>query len=50
LAYVDEADTASRQQMHLKCTTAHPRFAYEPMFEEIRVMAGGESGQKTARL
>ena len=44
LAYVDATDTASRQQMHLKCTMPHPHFAYEPMFEEIRVMGEGKSG------
>jgi len=38
IAYVDESDTATREQMHLRCTVAHPLYRYEPMFEEMRVM------------
>lgn len=44
VAYVDESEGASMKQMHLKCTVAHPLYRYEPMFEEIRMMVGGESG------
>jgi hypothetical protein len=40
IAYVDESDGASAEQMHLRCTVAHPDYPYEPMFEEIRVMRG----------
>jgi endo-alpha-1,4-polygalactosaminidase (GH114 family) len=43
VAYVDETDTGSKKQMHLKCTVAHPSYTYEPMFEETRMMAGEES-------
>ncbi len=38
IAYVDESDIASAEQMHLRCTLAHPLYRYEPMFEEIRMM------------
>ena len=40
VAYVDDSPNASTKQMHLRCTFAHPLYRYEPMFEEIRVMAG----------
>jgi hypothetical protein len=39
MAYVDNSENASLKQMHLRCTLAHPLYEYEPMFEEIRVMA-----------
>ena len=39
-AFVDETPGASRHQMHLRCTLAHSLYSYEPMFEEVRVMAG----------
>jgi hypothetical protein len=38
IAYVDGSDTATREQMHLRCTVAHPLYSYEAMFEEMRVM------------
>ena len=44
VAYVDKSDGASMKQMHLRCTLAHPLYPYEPMFEEIRMMAGEDSG------
>lgn len=40
IAYKDDSTTATLEQMHLRCTVAHPLYPYEPMFEEIRVMAG----------
>jgi len=44
VAYVDKKDRVSTEQMHLRCTVAHPDYQYEAMFEEIRMMAGDESG------
>jgi len=41
IAYVDKSDNASVEQMHLKCTLAHPLYPYEPMFEEVRLMKVG---------
>ena len=40
VAYVDETEKASAQQMHLRCTVPHPLYQYEPMFEEMRMMKG----------
>ncbi len=39
IAYTDDSENAALKQMHLRCTVAHPRYRYEPMFEEIRMMA-----------
>ena len=40
VAYVDETEKASTQQMHLRCTVPHPLYQYEPIFEEMRMMKG----------
>ncbi len=40
VAYVDDSPNASLEQMHLRCTVAHPLYPYEPMFEEVRIMVG----------
>ncbi len=44
VGYLDKSESTSTKQMHLRCTIAHPLYRYEPMFEEIRMMAGEESG------
>ena len=42
IAYKDDSPTATLGQMHLRCTVAHPLYPYQPMFEEIRLMAGAD--------
>jgi hypothetical protein len=38
IAYTYVSATANLEQMHLRCTLAHPLYQYEPMYEEIRMM------------
>jgi hypothetical protein len=38
VAHLDNSDAPTVEQMHLRCTVAHPLYAYEPMFEEMRMM------------
>jgi len=43
-AYTENTASATMEQMHLRCTLAHPLYRYEPMFEEMRIMARGKVG------
>ncbi len=40
VAYIDDVENADCEQMHLECTTSHPKVPFRTGFEESRVMIG----------